>query len=412
MDLPEPVTPDSANAPLLTKGSNGVTPPTNEAADLIRQKITGLYANEPNAEEEQDEAEHVRHRRSKHQQFMHELTTSGKSLAEIQTGWHNYYIALSDDQKHQVWQEFYREHDKASAYAKHQHDQAPPTPQPPVAVPEPLVPPRPKRARAENDARSVVDLKQQLLGRIQARSKVVSNPHVRSLIFGLSMGSLVVVALLFSFFNERFLAPLITPSRSVSNTPIIIDPATTAVGSESLVIIPKINVEIPVVYDEPSIDERSMQAALERGTVHYATTSNPGEVGNTVVFGHSSNNILNKGKYKFAFVLLNRLQTGDTFMLQKDGKRYVYRVFDRKVVKPTDIGVLQPISDRAATATLITCDPPGTSLNRLVVSGEQITPDPAANVASSVSPTIATTPANLPSNSPSLWHRITSWLNS
>ena len=30
----------------------------------------------------------------------------------------------------------------------------------------------------------------------------------------------------------------------------------------------------------------------------------------------SSNNILNKGKYKFAFVLLKQLESGDTFMIQ------------------------------------------------------------------------------------------------
>ncbi|HEU4608118.1 MAG TPA: class E sortase, partial [Chitinophagaceae bacterium] len=155
-----------------------------------------------------------------------------------------------------------------------------------------------------------------------------------------------------------------------------------------------------------------VQRALEGGVLHYATTPDPGELGNGAIFGHSSNNILNKGKYKFAFVLLKRLENGDTFYLQKDGKRYVYKVFDKKIVKPDDVSVLNSIEGRPATFSLITCDPPGTSINRLIVTGEQISPNPAANVASHVKQNNAEKPAVLPSNSPSLWSRLWGWLSS
>jgi sortase A len=214
---------------------------------------------------------------------------------------------------------------------------------------------------------------------------------------------------MFSFFNERFIAPFVSPSKNVSNSSIIIDPSNTSAGPEPKVIIPKINVELPVIYDQTSTDEASIQAGLEQGVVHYSTTSNPGEKGNGAIFGHSSNNILNKGKYKFAFVLLHRMEVGDTFIIQKDSKRYVYKVIDKRVVKPTEVGVLNDTHGKEATFSLITCDPPGTSTNRLVVTGEQITPDPSTNAASTATNTSAS-PAELPSNSPSLWHRITSWL--
>ena len=81
-----------------------------------------------------------------------------------------------------------------------------------------------------------------------------------------------------------------------------------------------------------------------------------------MVYGHSSNNIFNKGQYKFAFVLLHLLQPGDTFYLTKDGKVYVYKVFSKRIVEPTEVSVLLPVDGHQATATLITCDPPGTSL--------------------------------------------------
>ena len=375
----------------------------NPAADLIRQKIQSMYVDEPSAKEELVEAKAAGPHRSKHQQYMIELGESGQPLADIQTAWHEYYVSLPDKEKHQVWQEFYEEHGKPAQHGPVHHQQPKaPAKKEHSAKPASLIP----------DARTVGEVKDQLLGKVRSRSKKFKkNSHFRSLLFGLGVGSITIVILLFSFFNERFIAPFVTPSKSVSNTPIIIDPATTAVGPESKVIIPKINVDIPVVYDEPSISEAAVQKALERGVLHYATTPNPGEIGNGVIFGHSSNNILNKGQYKFAFVLLNRLETGDTFMLQKDGKRYIYRVYDKKVVKPTDLSVIGAAT-RPSSFTLITCDPPGTSINRLVVVGEQISPDPNANIASTVAPTTASSPALLPSDSPSLWKRITNWFSS
>lgn len=378
----------------------------NPAADLVRQKLANLYSTEPNAKEELKETEALSAHRSKHQQFMHELSQSGRSLADIQTAWHNYYVALPDTEKHLVWQEFYKEHDRTKARA------AVAKPQVVVAsMPNIVADSRPSTlSKQYQDLRSVGDIKQQLLSRVSAR-RHQKGGHLKSLVFGLGMGSIVVVILLFSFFNERFLAPFITPSRSVSDTQIIIDPNSTTAGANPEIIIPKINVEIPVVYDEPSIDEHAIQNALQNGVMHYATTPNPGEQGNGVIFGHSANNILNKGKYKFAFVLLKRLETGDTFIIQKDGKRFVYKVFAKKIVKPNDVSVLDDTQGKPATFTLITCDPPGTSLNRLVVTGEQITPDPTGNIASTVTGN-AIKPKVLPSNSPTLWQRFTGWLTS
>ncbi len=384
---PNPISPQSEGA--------------NPAVDLIRKKLEYLYADEPKAKTEITEVQHMQHR-SKHQEFMYQLSTSGKSLAEIQTQWHKYYTELPDNEKHQVWQEFYvnyNKQDSAPAHSPDPHQNVKPL----AAHPAHHTTSR----KAEN--RTITELKKQLLGTVGSRAQLQRKEHLKSLGFGLSMGLLAMLIFLFGFFNERFIAPFITPSRTVSSTSIIIDPGTSAVGPESKVIIPKINVEIPVVYDEPTIDEKAIQNALEKGVVHYPTTPNPGEIGNGVIFGHSANNILNKGKYKFAFVLLKKLEAGDIFYIQKDGKRYAYKVFDKKIVPPTEVSVLYPsFTDKPSTFTLITCDPPGTSLNRLVVYGEQIAPDPAANVASTAKQVNA--PQTLPSNSPTLWYRITHWL--
>jgi sortase A len=361
------------------------------AANIARSKLASLYKEEPDAKKEIVGASAAAHP-SKHQRFMQSLSTSGKSLAEIQTAWHQYYVGLSDREKHEVWQEFYAVHDKSQqrATAADKPQEQPPKTAPKAAKPQSVADLKQKIIRSANSGR----------GRKPSRKQ-----HLHSLFFGLGTGAIVMLILLFGFLNERFIAPFITPSRAVSNTPIIVDPNSTAAGPESEIIIPKINVEIPVVYDVDTVQEAAIQQGLERGVVHYASTPDPGQQGNTVIVGHSSNNIFNQGKYKFAFVLLNKLEIGDTFYLTKGGVRYAYKIYEKKVVAPTDVSVLGP-TDKPATATLITCDPPGTSVNRLIVVGEQISPDPTKNTASTANPATGESSGIVPGNAPSLWSRI------
>ncbi len=365
------------------------------AANIARAKLSQLYQEEPDVKEEIIESSSAAHP-SKHQRYMQSLTTSGKSLAEIQTAWHNYYLGLSDKEKHEVWQEFYAAHERAKT-----------TPakisQPPETSENKT---KPKKKRSAAKPQSVAAVREKIIRSVNsgAGRKATRKQNLHSLVFGLGVGAVVMLIFLFGFFNERFIAPFITPSRAVSSTPIIVDPNSTTAGPEAEIIIPKINVEVPVVYDVNSIQEEAIQAGLENGVVHYATTPDPGQRGNSVIVGHSSNNIFNQGKYKFAFVLLNKLEVGDTFYLTKDRVRYAYRIYEKKVVPPTDVSVLGP-TDKPATATLITCDPPGTSVNRLIIIGEQISPDPNKNAASTANPATGETDI-VPGNAPSLWSRI------
>ncbi|MBI5906575.1 class D sortase [Candidatus Saccharibacteria bacterium] len=395
--------PFSASLPL----SQQPEPEVNAAADLIRQKVEAAFQNEPNATEEAlDVAESIVKPKSRHQQFISELTMSGKSVPEIQTAWHEYYAGLNDEQKHQVWREFEQMHARASRFPT--VTETPPEEKEQLLQPEPAIPVTTSPHHSPL-SRTVADLRDYVVSGINTRGKLKPKQHLQSLLFGLGMGSVVILVLLFGFFNERFIAPFIQPSRAVTNTPIISDD--TAISTKPEIIIPKINVEIPVVYDINTTIEADVDRGLEQGVVHYADTAIPGQNGNLVIVGHSSNNIFNRGKYKFAFVLLSRLDSGDTFYLQKDGKRYTYKIYEKKIVKPTDVSVLG-LRDKPATATLITCDPPGTSTNRLVVVGEQISPDITSNTAQVAQNSQATKTATIPGNSPSLWSRLTRWISS
>jgi LPXTG-site transpeptidase (sortase) family protein len=359
----------------------------NPAADLVRKKVDAAYAHEPDTQKEIEEVQDIKPgaHRSKHQQFIYELTSSGRPLHEVQTAWHEYYAGLTDADKHQVWQEFYNAHSQAAHHPALSH-----TP----AKTEPV------KALIKKAARKLPRQRTEIHQAVHRRA----NP-IHSLLFGVGIGSITILIFLFSFFNDRIIAPFIQPSRNVSNIPIL---SGAPVGTSPEVIIPKINAEVPVVYDVPTIDDSAIQEGLTRGVVHYADTALPGQDGNVVIVGHSSGNIFNLGKYKFAFSLLRVLDNGDTFFLQKDGKRYVYQVYEKRVVSPTDVSVLGP-ADRPATATLITCDPPGLSTNRLVITAVQISPDPAANTAQTAPYALAKKAIIVPGNSISLWARLVKW---
>jgi LPXTG-site transpeptidase (sortase) family protein len=381
------------------------------ASNLIRGKIDNIHTNAPSAAQEIKEIKaEDEESLSPHQKFIEGLNKSGKSRAEIQSAWNNYYLTLSDAQKHEVWNEFYSAHKLQSPLKAEEKPEAKVVeieqPKPEKAKSKSRTPrfSKPTKKPAEGQ-QTVAEIKSQLLSKIESRKPKRILALSKSLIFGLSCGAFTIIILLFGFFNDRFIAPFITPSRNVSAQSLILNPSSIQVGPNPIIIIPKINVQIPVVYNAPNINSDTIETALESGVVHYPTTPYPGQLGNGVIFGHSSNNILNPGQYKFAFVLLHDLTDGDTFYLEYQSKLYVYQVINTQVVSPNDTQVLETQS-KPATMTLITCDPPGTSINRLIILGEQISPDPSTDTASSVNPATEPKPAILPSNSPTLWSRL------
>ena len=352
------------------------------AANAIRGKIKAIHTKEPDALQELAESESVS-RLSKHQRFIHELRQSGKDLATIQTAWHNYYLSLPDEEKKTVWDEFYESQNliRQSPSVKTQRT-------------------------AKTQPKTFSD---KVKHKVSAGGKLKAKHHIQSLLFGLGVGLVAMLILLFGFFNEVFIAPFIQPSRTNSSVPLIVSSDSVTASSQTEVIIPKINVQIPVNYGINSTNEAIIENSLESGVVHYPTTATPGQNGNAVFFGHSSNNIFNKGKYKFAFVLLRTLSVDDTFYLTYNGKVYVYKVISKRVVDPAEVGVLGNVEGQTATATLITCDPPGTSLKRLVVVGTQVSPDVASNSASSsVSLGNDNYAEQIPGNGPTLFNNLIS----
>jgi sortase A len=132
--------------------------------------------------------------------------------------------------------------------------------------------------------------------------------------------------------------------------------------------IPKLNI----------IDAKVMVGSddLTQGLIHYLPTSLPGEHGNVAIFGHSTlPQFYNTKDYKTIFTYLPSLEKGDEIKIKLEGKNYTYTVYEMFVVKPEEVSVLEQRYD-GSYLTVITCVPPGTYWNRLVVRAKlKVTPE-------------------------------------
>jgi sortase A len=129
--------------------------------------------------------------------------------------------------------------------------------------------------------------------------------------------------------------------------------------------------DVPVVEGVRSQD-------LSRGVGHYPTTARPGEVGNFAVAGHRATN----GE---PFRDLDRVRRGDALVVETATTWFTYVVDRTRIVKPTDVWVIDPVPGRPKATptqpllTLTTCNPRWASTERLIVFShlEETTPKTA-----------------------------------
>jgi len=151
------------------------------------------------------------------------------------------------------------------------------------------------------------------------------------------------------------------------------------VFEDNKIYIPEVYIDAPIIWNVNNI-ENETDNKLEEGTIHLAGTALPGQQGNVFVTGHSSNYIWSPGSYKDVFSLLDKLVIGDFAYVNYQNKTFIYQIEEIKVVKPTDLTVLN--QEGEGRLTLVTCTPVGTSINRLVLVAKQIYPSKDINTES------------------------------
>ncbi len=131
--------------------------------------------------------------------------------------------------------------------------------------------------------------------------------------------------------------------------------------------------EYSVAIPKLNIDEAQVLVGgddLSKSLIHYLPETMPGENGNVIIFGHSTlPQLYNVNNYKTIFTYLPSLEKGDSIQVKVGETVYEYAVTDMFVVKPDQVSVLEQKKD-GSYLTLITCVPPGTYWNRLVVKAK------------------------------------------
>ncbi|MDP4177707.1 MAG: class D sortase [Bacillota bacterium] len=126
-------------------------------------------------------------------------------------------------------------------------------------------------------------------------------------------------------------------------------------GVVGVMEIPKINLKAAI---GEGVDMETLKCALG----HFPGTAEPGEKGNFCVAGHRSYT------YSEYFNRLNEVANGDEITVEAKKGTYKYKVYDIKVVLPSEVSVLNTSED--ATLTLVTCTPPRIATHRLIVKAK------------------------------------------
>lgn len=299
-------------------------------------------------------------------------------------------------QYHSAWQKYYQMYYERY-YANHLNAQQSPSQRPQTSTPEAADTLSPQQ-------QAIRDLRSKIRNTVNDSAKKVRNS--RHFIPALA-GTMVMLAFVFLQYNRVILGTVAayTSPGNIEPQNIIVDPSIdTKVSAEPKIIIPKINVDAPVVYGAAP-DVQSQRKAMEKGVAHFAVSGAsalPGQAGNVVLAGHSSNDAFAAGGYKFIFAQNEKLHKDDVIYLNYEGKRYTYKITGSEVVKPNEVSKIQTGTQKPML-TLVSCVPVGTADKRLLVYADQISPDP--NTASAAAENNAT--GQIPGNpSPTVLERI------
>ena len=262
-------------------------------------------------------------------------------------------------------------------------------------------------ALSSNEKQGSDECKAKIRSRAMEQAKRTSR---RRKLMPILAGLAVVLTILFLQYNRLIFAPIaayVSPGDSPAGEIEAIDPTVTLtkVSSENKLIIPKLNVDVPINF---GINIDDVMDAMERGVAHYrinGASAYPGEVGNFVIMGHSAGDIYSSNQYKFIFSGLERLEEGDIMYVHYNSVRYTYKMVGNEIIWPTEVSRLAMDTDKPMM-TLVTCWPLGTSRQRLLIHAEQISP--STETAAKQEEVEEATPENveLPQNEDTLFDRI------
>ncbi len=132
------------------------------------------------------------------------------------------------------------------------------------------------------------------------------------------------------------------------------------------VYIPKIEAKSKIIANVDVNSVKEYQESLTEGVAHAKGTYFPGQNKLIYLFAHSTDSPLNFARYNAVFYMVRKLEKGDQIIIYFADHKYEYKVTEKVIVPGTDVSWLTKKYD-SETLVLQTCDPPGTTWNRLIV---------------------------------------------
>src|SRR3989344_4518175 len=171
-------------------------------------------------------------------------------------------------------------------------------------------------------------------------------------------------------------APVVTLTANKSDD-VKIDNIQTVPELPAKIEITKINLSASVVNPTTAGIE-ALDKELLKGAVRYPTSAKLGEVGNVVLFGHSSYlPVVNNQVYK-TFNGIQKLVAGDVVIVYSSNTAYTYRV--RSVAKESaDNNTAIQLSMDDKVLTLVTCNSFAAKQDRFVVTADFVESHPAGS---------------------------------
>jgi LPXTG-site transpeptidase (sortase) family protein len=132
------------------------------------------------------------------------------------------------------------------------------------------------------------------------------------------------------------------------------------------IYIPKINAKAKIIPNVDAGNPADYLKALSEGVAHAKGTYFPGQGKTIFLFSHSTDSPINIARYNAVFYLLRKLTPGDIIVIYFLGQEHDYVVTNKFVTAANDTSWLKD-DESGERLILQTCDPPGTSWNRLLV---------------------------------------------
>lgn len=142
-----------------------------------------------------------------------------------------------------------------------------------------------------------------------------------------------------------------------------------AISKDYKLFIPKIGLESDI---SPSVDldseEDYKKQLLTTGVAHAKGSYFPGQSGSVFLFAHSTDTVFNIAQFNAKFFSLGELQNGDVIQVTYQGKDFKYSVVDKQIIEPDQVDLVR---NSGNALILMTCTPPGTDWQRLIIFAEE-----------------------------------------